>query len=428
MSNIMNPIDDPSYNINATEQSFGTDNMEPGHGAGSWRHVGAGHSPYSKNSQPMTTAGSQSLNLGDDFHHMGDDNNKFNGLGTTTAQPAGREVPDPSFESPAATLDTGLAPYSNNSHSTGTVNFQPGKFDGDNHYVLGNGLRKDTPGESARHSAVSSSNATNSGTTQPAPMDTAITSSPHLEHTPESTHTPDVWMSRGSTQTAQYNKIPSEELGRGRQTSDRLSPSKEHDFGHTSERADIPSQDMNRDSAQGVHHSITPDDGHTISRSGAGTSGPRTSSGDADLQRPSEKRDAGNPPAENKKDRMEGTLDSDINGEKVNGIAGVIPISGNAGPTTTKTFDPHATVDGGNHYNKNNGSSIPSGHRNGDTKHSQDSCIHSSDLGSSSYNSSGSGPVHNAEEPIDSQTPGKTSAGMTSEAEGTEPINYQRAV
>ncbi|RAL06224.1 uncharacterized protein BO80DRAFT_420513 [Aspergillus ibericus CBS 121593] len=88
-----------------------------------------------------------------------------------------------------------------------------------------------------------------------------------------------------------------------------------------------------------------------------------------------------------KGERIEGTQDSDITGEKVNGIAGVIPISGSAGPTTTKTFDPHAEI--GNSGN-NGPHSSAIGSKN-IVDGGQGSSAHQYDTASSSYNTRGSG-------------------------------------
>ncbi|PWY93358.1 hypothetical protein BO94DRAFT_372936 [Aspergillus sclerotioniger CBS 115572] len=83
---------------------------------------------------------------------------------------------------------------------------------------------------------------------------------------------------------------------------------------------------------------------------------------------------------------IEGTQDNDVTGEKVNGIAGVIPISGSAGPTTTKTFDPHAEI--GN-YGNNGPHSSATASKN-DVSGDQDAPASQYDTASSSYNTLGS--------------------------------------
>ncbi|OOF92295.1 hypothetical protein ASPCADRAFT_509341 [Aspergillus carbonarius ITEM 5010] len=83
---------------------------------------------------------------------------------------------------------------------------------------------------------------------------------------------------------------------------------------------------------------------------------------------------------------IEGAQDSDVTGEKVNGIAGVIPISGSAGPTTTKTFDPHAEI--GNSGNNGPHSSAAASKNN--VGGNQDAPARRYDTASSSYNTLGS--------------------------------------
>ncbi|PYI09078.1 hypothetical protein BO78DRAFT_50861 [Aspergillus sclerotiicarbonarius CBS 121057] len=112
-----------------------------------------------------------------------------------------------------------------------------------------------------------------------------------------------------------------------------------------------------------------------------------------------------------KKGPMEGTQDSDITGEKVNGIAGVIPISGSAGPTTTKTFNPHAEI--GN--TGNNGPHSSAAGSNNNVDGGQGAPARQYDTASSSYNTRGSGDrqtTANPERGSDSEKNSRADSGL----------------
>ncbi|RAH76034.1 hypothetical protein BO86DRAFT_393759 [Aspergillus japonicus CBS 114.51] len=399
MSNIMNPIDDPSYNVDATEEAFGTNSMESNHSAGSLGHANASRNPYNSSSQPMAFDKPQAGSM-DGVHPMAGTINSYNAFGASTARPSSQEMSNTNTASPNAT-------------------FGP---------KTGQGFQENIPHHSAPHGTISPSTNLTSGATQSTSTNRMPSPTSPLGSLAEDADTARATANRGSVQAAQYSTGPSAEINDGgRRTSDQLSPSKKHHLEHMSRNTDSPRAEPNGSSTQAGqlgYHKPVPDDGTAGLKSGNSAS--RGSHSGTESQKHDATGDAANASAGNKKDRMEGTLDSDINGEKVNGIAGVIPISGNAGPTTTKTFDPHATVGGGSRHNIDTRSSTAAEPGIGKIEPSQDNRAHSSDIAGSSYNTRGNGSVQSKTEPLDSQSPGKTSAGMTSGLEGSASLGSQR--
>ncbi|RAH50164.1 uncharacterized protein BO95DRAFT_438912 [Aspergillus brunneoviolaceus CBS 621.78] len=400
MSNIMNPIDDPSYNVDATEQAFGTNSMESNHSTGSLGHANASRNSYSSSAQPMAFDKPQRSSI-DGVHPMAGTQSSYNAFGASTARPLSQEMSDSNTASPNVTL--------------GTEN--------------GQGFQENIPHHSAPHGTFSPSMNLDNGATQSTPTDRMPSSTSPLGSLAEGTDIARAKANRGSVHAAQYNTDPSAEIsGGGRHTSGQLSPSNEHHLEHMSRNTDSSRAEINRSGIQAGqvgYHKAVPDDGTAGLKSGNTAS--RVSHSGTESQKHDATGDAANASAGNKKERMEGTLDSDLNGEKVNGIAGVIPISGNAGPTTTKTFDPHATVGGGSRHNIDTRSSTAAEPGIGEIEPSRDNRAHSSDIAGSSYNTRGRGSAQSTTEPVDSQTPGKNSAGMTSGLEGSAPLGSQRA-
>ncbi|OJK03329.1 hypothetical protein ASPACDRAFT_110960 [Aspergillus aculeatus ATCC 16872] len=401
MSNIMNPIDDPSYNVDATEQAFGTNSMESKHSARSLGHAHASRNPYSSGTQPMDLDKPQTSDI-DGVHPMAGTQNPYNAFGASTARPLSQEMSTSSTASPIVTL--------------GPEN--------------GRGFQDNIPHHSAPHGTFSPSTNLDNGATQSTPTDRMPSSTSPLGSLADGTDTARAKANRGSVHAAQYSTGPSAEIsGGGRHTSDQLSPSNEHHLEGMSGNTDSSRAEINHSSTQAGqmgYHKVVPDDGTAGLKSGNSAS--RGSHSGTESQKHDATGDAVNASAGNRKERMEGTLDSDLNGEKVNGIAGVIPISGNAGPTTTKTFDPHATVGGGSRQNIDTRSSTAAKPGIGEIEPSRDNRAHSSDIAGSSYNTRGHGSVQSTTEPVDSQAPGKNSAGMTSGLEGSEPLGSQRPV
>lgn len=92
------------------------------------------------------------------------------------------------------------------------------------------------------------------------------------------------------------------------------------------------------------------------------------------------------------------------------GGAGIIHASGSNGPTTTKTFDPHACLPGGT---------------SGDA-HAAAPQIHSSSAAGSSYNTPGSGSASHTAGPHDSDVANKMDPRVDSDLDGSRSVGAQR--
>ncbi|RAL15021.1 uncharacterized protein BO97DRAFT_403656 [Aspergillus homomorphus CBS 101889] len=446
MSNIMNPIDDPSYNVDATEQAFGTNRMYPNHGASAYNNAPVGSNSHGNLSQSIASAKPQSGSFGNAPRGA---TNSYNTFGTSTTHPLRQETSSISnIASPTTTLGTSTGhgfqeDLSDQSARHNTIGSSTKLNDGSRGELMDHlpsadsrlGHMKeniDTPrGETNRDSARLAQYSTPSTQLSRGshPSDQLSSSrEPHLGHMTASTGTPCAETNRDSAQAARYSTGASKELDSGSHPSDQVSHSREPHLAHATQSIDTPRAGTDRNSTQDEQHNIIPSDDTADLRSASRGTGARTANGAASSRSHGEVKDEASSSAERTKDRMEGNLDSDLNGEKVNGIAGVIPISGSAGPTTTKTFNPHATVDGSNHHNTATQPSNPAETRNGDMEHSpRDVRTQSSNIGSSSYNTPGSGHAQSTAEPLESHNPRKGSVGMTSDVKSSEAFGSQRA-
>ncbi|CAK44823.1 hypothetical protein CBS115989_802 [Aspergillus niger] len=343
MANIMDPIDDPSYNVEATEHAFGTSASDLRRDVSTYNNdandTGSGSYGYSENRHPSSITDSI------DRRAVGDRYDRTAGISSNTGsyaqgaispsqkqylqntseQPTQHESPlhQSQYNAPgSAELSYGtnvLRPtvagfQSSNVESSGP--HMDNNFDNINSYnskeLCGQGSQNISP----RHQSQ-----------QTIP---AATESSHGSRAPSSTAT------EFEPRNTEDNKEPLIKSSYG--------SSNAHGTGDQYPQHDSflrQSQTSMSGPAESRHGTEVPASMATASQTSnsRNTTGPRVNSGrDTNA-------DASTTDINKKKgERFEGNQDDDITGEKVNGIAGVIPISGSAGPTTTKTFDPHAEL------------------------------------------------------------------------------------
>ncbi|OJJ67505.1 hypothetical protein ASPBRDRAFT_48057 [Aspergillus brasiliensis CBS 101740] len=343
MANIMDPIDDPSYNVEATERPFGTSasdsrrnigtyNATNDTGSGLYGYPEYGHSSGITNSATRGNAGGQ-------YGHASGISPSTSPVAQGAVNPTQEQYPHDTREQPTQHV----SPLHQSQYST------PGSTD------LSHGTNVPT----STVAGYGSSNVKHTG--------------PHMNN---SYHDINSYNTRGHHGQSSRNASPfhqsqqtmpdTTELSHGSRVPSSTAPEfeprivKDHnepridgnydgsnvhgkgDLYHRHDSSLQQSQTSMPGAAESTHDTEVPASTATVSQ----TSNPGNESGPRLDSAREANADASDTSDTNRKkgERFEGNQDDDITGEKVNGIAGVIPISGSAGPTTTKTFDPHAEL------------------------------------------------------------------------------------
>ncbi|PWY65194.1 hypothetical protein BO83DRAFT_381610 [Aspergillus eucalypticola CBS 122712] len=337
MANIMNPIDDPSYNVEATERAFGTSATDLSPNVSTYNN--ANHTRQSENRHPS--------NITDSIDRIATGNPYDRTSGTSPSTgPYAQGAINPAQEQ-----------YLRNKREQPTQHASPfhqSQYNTPRSTDLSYGTNVSTPTVAGfQSSGVEKSGPqmdnnydnTNFLNTREQPGQSSQNVSPR--HQPQETML-------AATQSSPGSRVPSS-------TANKFKPDNIED--NTEPRIDSSYRASNAHGTgdhypqhgSSMHQSQTSMPDPAESRHGnevpasTATESQASNARDATDSRVDGGRDtnanAGTTDTNKKKgERFEGNEDDDITGEKVNGIAGVIPISGSAGPTTTKTFDPHAEL------------------------------------------------------------------------------------
>ncbi|KAK1143743.1 hypothetical protein N8T08_006144 [Aspergillus melleus] len=114
----------------------------------------------------------------------------------------------------------------------------------------------------------------------------------------------------------------------------------------------------------------------------------------------------------------EGNIRGSVTGQASEGVAGVLPISGSAGPTTTKVFDPHAHVNGGDPA-RSGPHSTTANKMDPTVDSDRDNRARHEGMASSSYNTPGSGRASATAGPHDSNVGNKMDPTVDSDLDGS---------
>lgn len=115
----------------------------------------------------------------------------------------------------------------------------------------------------------------------------------------------------------------------------------------------------------------------------------------------------------------EGNMRNSVTGEATEGVAGVIPIEGNAGPTTTKVFEPHAHANGGDPARSGPHSSGTANKTDPRVDSDRDNRARHEEMASSSYNTPGSGRASGTAGAHDSNVGNKMDPTVDSDMDGS---------
>ncbi|KAI9043632.1 uncharacterized protein KD926_003402 [Aspergillus affinis] len=115
----------------------------------------------------------------------------------------------------------------------------------------------------------------------------------------------------------------------------------------------------------------------------------------------------------------EGNIRGSITGQASEGVAGVIPIDGAAGPTTTKIFEPHAHANGGDPARSGPHSSATANKMDPLVDSDRDNRARHEGMASSSYNTPGSSRASATAGPHDSNVGNKMDPTVDSDMDGS---------
>ncbi|KAH8431045.1 uncharacterized protein LDX57_008706 [Aspergillus melleus] len=118
----------------------------------------------------------------------------------------------------------------------------------------------------------------------------------------------------------------------------------------------------------------------------------------------------------------EGNIRGSVTGQASEGVAGVLPISGSAGPTTTKVFEPHAHANGGDPARSGPHSSATANKMDPTVDSDRDNRARHEGMASSSYNTPGSGRASATAGPHDSNVGNKIDPTVDSDLDGTQRV------
>ncbi|PYH63468.1 uncharacterized protein BO88DRAFT_409146 [Aspergillus vadensis CBS 113365] len=336
MANIMNPIDDPSYNVEATGRAFGTSATDLGPNVSTYNN--ANDRGHSENRHPSSITDSINRSA------TGDRYDRTSGTSPSTG-PYAQGAINPTQKQ--YLHNTREQPMQHASPIHQSQHNMPGSTD------LSYGTNVSTPTVAGFQSSgvekpspqMDNYDNTNFSNTREQPGQSSQNVSPR--HQPQETML-------AATQSSHGSRVPSSTANKFKPDNieDNTEPRIDSSYGASNAHS---TGDHYPQHGSSMHQSQTSMPDTTESRHGTevpastATESQAGNARDATDSRVDGVRDtnanAGTTDANKKKgERFEGNEDDDITGEKVNGIAGVIPISGSAGPTTTKTFDPHAEL------------------------------------------------------------------------------------